>query len=191
AFDAARKYPLVLDVRDSPRRMCGVEFDLRTQVLAARGFVVLCANGRGTPGFGEEFANLLATSNPGDDFDDPIRAAAYLATQTYIDAARIDIMVGMLAAFAIGQTERFRSAIAVDPEVVLLDRPKLSAIVFAENFKTATLVVDTTFGPGARQLYDALQQRKVESALMSIPDAGAPGRRVLFLETILGWLERK
>ena len=191
SFDAERKYPLVLDLRDQPRRMCGVEFDLRAQVLAARGFIVLCANVRGTPGFGEEFGNLLATSNPGDDFDDLLRGADYMAAQRYVDSKRIHIMGGMLTAFAIGQTERFRSAIAIDPEVVLLDRPKLSPIVFAENFKTPTLVVDTTFAPGARLLYDALQQRKVESALVSIPDAGAPGRRVLLLDAMLGWLEGK
>jgi dipeptidyl aminopeptidase/acylaminoacyl peptidase len=39
--------------------MCGGEFRLRAQIFAARGFVVLCANPRGTPGYGEEFGNLI------------------------------------------------------------------------------------------------------------------------------------
>jgi acylaminoacyl-peptidase len=190
AFDPARRYPVVLDVQDSPRRMCGVEFNLRAQILAARGFVVLCANPRGTPGFGEEFANLLATRNPGDDFDDLMRAADHLAAQSFADPARIHILGGMLAAFAVGQTERFRSAIAVDPVVVIPERPQLSPILLSENFRTPTLVIDTAFASGARQLYEALQTRRVESALMAVPGSSAPSRRVLMLDAIAAWLAR-
>jgi acylaminoacyl-peptidase len=191
AFDATRRYPLVLLVQDALRRMCGVEFDLRAQILAARGFVVLCANPRGTPGFGEEFANLLATRNPGDDFDDLMRGAEYLASQPYIDPARIHIIGGMLAAFAIGQTERFQSAIAIDPVVVIPERPRLSPLLFAEHFRTPTLVIDTAFAPGARQLYDGLQSRHIDSALLAIPDLSSPSRRVLLEDAIASWLTRR
>jgi acylaminoacyl-peptidase len=190
AFDPARRYPLVLDVQDEPRRMCGVEFNLRAQILAARGFVVLCANPRGTPGFGEEFANLLATRNPGDDFDDLMRAADFMAARPFIDPTRIHILGGMLAAFAIGQTERFRSAIAVDPTVVIPERPQLSPILFAQNFRTPTLVVDTLFASGARQLYDALQSRHIESALIAVPQPSVPSRRVLLMDALTAWLSR-
>jgi acylaminoacyl-peptidase len=190
AFDPAHRYPLVLDVQDAPRRMCGVEFNLRAQILAARGFVVLCANPRGTPGFGEEFANLLSSRNPGDDFDDLMRAADFMAAQPYIDAARIHIVGGLLAAYAIGQTERFRSAIAVDPVVVIPERPQLSPLLSADNFRTPTLVIDTQFASGARQLFDALQTRRVESALLPIPAIAAPSRRVLSVDAMTAWLSR-
>jgi acylaminoacyl-peptidase len=190
AFNPVRRYPLVLDVQDEPRRMCGVEFNLRAQILAARGFVVLCANPRGTPGFGEEFANLLATRNPGDDFDDLMRAADYLAAQPFIDPTRIHILGGMLAAFAVGQTERFRSAIAVDPTVVIPERPQRSPILVSGNFRTPTLVVDTLFASGARQLYDALQARHIESALIAAPQPSVPSRRVLLMDALTAWLSR-
>jgi dipeptidyl aminopeptidase/acylaminoacyl peptidase len=191
AFDAKRRYPLVLDVQDAPRRMCGVEFNLRAQILAASGFIVLCANPRGTPGFGEEFANLLAPRNPGDDFDDLMRAADYMAEQPHIDAARIHIIGGLLAAVAIGQTERFRSAVAVDPVVVIPERPRLSPIQFAENFRTPTLVIDTAFTPDAHQLYDALQVWHVESAMLPVPDPSAPSRKVAMVDAIAAWVAKR
>ena len=64
---------MLVDLRDDPRSMCGGEFDLRAQIFAARGFVVLCVNPRGTPGFGEEFGNLLPTRYPDGAADDVMR----------------------------------------------------------------------------------------------------------------------
>ncbi|HTS65934.1 MAG TPA: prolyl oligopeptidase family serine peptidase [Candidatus Acidoferrales bacterium] len=183
AFDRARRYPLILDVQDAPRRMCGVEFSLRTQILAARGFVVLCANPRGTPGFGEEFGNLLRARDPGDDFDDLMRAADYLVAKGLADPARIHIIGGLLAAWAIGQTDRFRSAVAVDPVVVYGGGPLRSPINYADNFRTPTLVIDTGVGPGASALYSALQARRIDTELLTL--SGAPQ-----LESILSWLTR-
>ena len=46
--------------------MYGPGFDLPAQIFAARGYAVLCANPRGTPGYGEAFGNLLPTGVPGD-----------------------------------------------------------------------------------------------------------------------------
>jgi dipeptidyl aminopeptidase/acylaminoacyl peptidase len=191
AFDPKRRYPLVLDVQDAPRRMCGVEFNLRAQILAARGFVVLCANPRGTPGFGEEFANLLATRNPGDDFDDLMRAADSLAEQPYIDPTRIHLIGGLLAAVANGETERFRSIVAIDPVVVIPERPRLSPILSAESFRTPTLVIDTAFSADSRQLYDVLQARHVESALLPLPEPSTPSRKVAMMDAIAAWLARE
>jgi len=60
-FDAAGKHPLLLDIQDAPRSMYGAEFQFRAQFFAARGYVVLCANQRGTPGYGEPFCCARAT----------------------------------------------------------------------------------------------------------------------------------
>ena len=72
-FDPARTYPLIVDVEDQPGRMRGVEPRLETQLLAARGWLVLTLNPRGTPGYGEGFANLLPTAYPDDAFTDAMR----------------------------------------------------------------------------------------------------------------------
>jgi acylaminoacyl-peptidase len=97
-FDGARKYPLLLDIDDAPRRMCGPEFRWRGQWFAARGFVVLCANPRGTPGYGEEFGNLIRSRFPGDDFDDLMRGVDAVIARGFIDPERLAIRGGLLAA---------------------------------------------------------------------------------------------
>jgi acylaminoacyl-peptidase len=186
------KYPLLVDIDDAPRRMCGDDFRLRAQIFAARGFVVLCANPRGTPGYGEEFGNLIRSRFPGDAFDDIMRGVDYLISKGTIDPARLSISGGLLAAWAIGHTERFRAAVvrhaiadwltdvAHAPDGVYRaaawmgampwDDPdqyvKHSPIYFAGNFRTPTLVLASDPDPGAEELYFARQARKVDSALV-------------------------
>ena len=212
AFDAARKYPLVVDVADDPRRMYGPEFSLRAQVLAAAGFIVLRANPRGAPGYGEEFGNLLRTRYPGDDFDDLMRGVDAAVAKGYVDPARVHIAGGLVAAWAIGHTGRFRSAIARHPIVdwtsdvaVASDGPRRAAewmgampwddpdqytkhspIYSAGNFKTPTLILAAEHDPEADELYFALRQRKVEAALVRLP--ASP---VLQLQSILAWLKHE
>jgi len=65
---------------------------------------------------------------------------------------------------------------------------KHSPVFFAGNFRTPTLVIAGDPDPGSEELYWALQQRKVESALVKIADDSKPSEQVLELETILGWL---
>jgi dipeptidyl aminopeptidase/acylaminoacyl peptidase len=215
-FDAARKYPLLLDVEDDPRRMCGGEFRLRAQVFAARGMVVLCANPRGTPGYGEEFGNLIRSRYPGDDFDDLQAGVDAVVAKGYIDTARLGIAGGLLAAWALGHTARFHAAVArnpiVDwvPEVVNAadglyraaawmgampwDDPdqytKRSPVFYAGSFRTPTLVLAVGLSAGAEELYFALQARHVDSAMVRFPADGRPGQTVLEWETVLGWLAR-
>jgi acylaminoacyl-peptidase len=188
-YERGRRYPLILDVQDAPRRMCGAEFNLRAQIFAGQGFVVLCANTRGTPGFGEEFGSLLRTRNPGDDFDDLVRGADQLVAQGLADTKKVHIIGGVSAAWAIGQTERFRSAVAIDPVLFGAD-PQRSPMLYTENFRTPTLVIETGTGPGATEFYAALESRRVDSALVSLPRAHLPSHCVLQLEAILRWLAR-
>ncbi len=64
-FDPSRKYPLLLDIQDTPRAMYGYDFQLRAQIFAAAGYVTLLINPRGSPGYGEHFGNLLKSRYPG------------------------------------------------------------------------------------------------------------------------------
>lgn len=216
AFDAAKKYPLLVDIDDAPRRMCGDDFRLRAQILAARGFVVLCANPRGTPGYGEEFGNLIRSRFPGDDFDDIMRGVDYLISKGTIDPARLSISGGLLAAWAIGHTERFRAAVvrhaiadwltdvAHAPDGVYRaaawmgampwDDPdqyvKHSPIYFAGNFRTPTLVLASDPDPGAEELYFALQAQKIDSALVRFGKPPRPSQVILEWEATLAWLAK-
>jgi acylaminoacyl-peptidase len=211
-FDPTRKYPLLLDVADDPRRMYGPEFNARAQILAAEGFVVLCVNPRGTPSYGEEFGNLLRTRYPGDDFDDLMRGVDSAIAKGNIDPQRLHISGGLLAAWAIGRTPRFKSAIARRPIVdwaadIALSHDgarramdwmggmpwedpdqyvKHSPLYAAANFKTPVLILASDHDPEADELSFALRQRKVEVAVARIP-----ADPVMELRTILAWLERQ
>ena len=215
SFDPARKYPLLLDIQDDPRQMYGGEIDLRSQVFAAHGWVVLHANPRGTPGYGEEFGNLLRTRYPGDDYDDLMRGVDFVVAKGYIDPARMAVAGGLLAAWTVGHTSRFRAAIArrpiVDWALDVATRPdgarraaewmgampwddpaqytQHSPLYFAAGFRTPTLILAGDPDPESEELYFALQQKKVESALVRLPE-GKPSAGVLELKTILAWLGR-
>jgi acylaminoacyl-peptidase len=203
-FDATKKYPLLVDVADDPRRMYGVEFSPRAQILAAGGMVVLRANPRGTPGYGEEFGHLLRSRYPGDDFDDLMRGVDAAIAQGNIDPERVSIAGGLVAAWAIGHTPRLYRAVARQPIVdwaVDLARAapamgalpwedpeqyvKHSPIFFGQNFRTPTLILAGEFDAGSQVLYDALRARKVETAMVR---SGGDG--VLELEAILAWLRK-
>jgi dipeptidyl aminopeptidase/acylaminoacyl peptidase len=214
-FDTTKKYPLLLDIRDAPRAMYGVEFQLRAQIFASAGYVVLCVNPRGTPGYGEEFGHLLRTRFPGDDADDLLRGVEYVLSKGYVDPKRVTMAGGLVAGWLLGHSDRFTAAVARhaivdwaadvalhpdgarraaewmggmpwdDPEQYM----KRSPLFFASSFKTPTLVIAGDPDPESDQLFFALRQRKVESALMRIA-GDAPGARVLELEAALGWLGR-
>ncbi len=197
-FDAARKYPLLVYIREGPRRMCGPEFDLRAQIFAARGYVVLCANPRGTPGYGEAFGNLLSSGVPGDPFDDLMRGVDAALAKGCIDPRRIVLVGSLEAAWAIGHTDRFAAAVVRHPIpgwfTGIGNAPeeflKHSPLYFARNFRTPTLVLAPETDAGAAALYSALQARHVDAALVRLPDAPRPSERILELETVLGWLGR-
>ena len=69
-FDPAKKYPLILQIHGGPFANYGDRFDLQAQIWAAKGYVILYTNPRGSTSYGEEFANLIHHAYPGDDFYD-------------------------------------------------------------------------------------------------------------------------
>jgi len=211
-FDGSRKYPLLVDIQDSPRAMYGAEFQFRAQIFAAHGIVVLCANPRGTPGYGETFGELLRSRHPGDDADDLLKGVDFVVSKGFIDEQRIAVAGGLVAAWLIGQTNRFAAAVARRPIVdwtadVLLspegalrathwmggwpwDDPdqylKHSPVFFAGNFKTPTLVLAGEHDLESEELYAALRLRQVKTDLVRLGDS--PRDRVLALEATLAWL---
>jgi dipeptidyl aminopeptidase/acylaminoacyl peptidase len=206
-FDASRKYPLLLDIADDPRRMFGPDFSLRAQIFAARGWVVLRVNPRGTPGYGEEFGRLLSTRYPGDDSDDLLAAVDFVVAKGGIDEKRIAVSGGLLAAWILGHSDRFAAVVARRPIVDFTlmaeraapwmgalpwDNPdryvKHSPIYFAGNWKTPTLVLAGEHDAQADEFYSALELRKVKSVMVRAQDWSKPSARMLEVETALAWL---
>jgi dipeptidyl aminopeptidase/acylaminoacyl peptidase len=181
-FDPTRKYPLVLDIQE-PRQMAGVEFQLRQQILTAAGFVVLRANPRGTPGYGEEFGNLLDTQIPGDPADDLLRAVDAAVSKGYIDAHHVSVLGGPLAVALGARTGRFAAAVTHH-----LTPGPMDTTPFSGGIKTPTLVIAGPEDPASELLFIALQKRHVDSVLLRLPLT--PPVPVLALQSTLAWLTR-
>jgi acylaminoacyl-peptidase len=120
-FDPAKKYPLILEIHGGPFANYGDRFDFEKQVWAGMGYVVLYVNPRGSTSYGEEFGNLIHHAYPGDDFFD-LNSGADAAVRTgYVDPERIFVGGGsgggVLTAWMIGRSTRFRAAVAYSPVI--------------------------------------------------------------------------
>ena len=192
-FDAARRYPLLVLAQDAPRRMFGAAFQLRAQIFAAAGFVVLCANPRGTPGYGEEFGNLLPTAFPGDPAGDLERGVEFAAAKPFVDPGRIAVMGGPEAAWLASHSTRVSRAVlrgvfaGAMPGEDAGQYLKRSPLLFAGAFHAAALIVAAPDDARSEELYRALQQNKAPAALVRLGDQ-KPSERVLALEAELAWL---
>jgi dipeptidyl aminopeptidase/acylaminoacyl peptidase len=170
-FDPSQKYPLILDIHGGPHAMYGVEFDLQRQIFAARGYVVLYVNPRGSTGYGEDFGNIIHTNYPGDDYEDLMRGVDAAVARGYVDAKRMAVTGGsgggLLTAWIIGKTDRFAAAVSQYPvtnwitqvgtadhgyrhaAVWMKGMPwenpeqylRHSPVFLAQNFKTPTMVI--------------------------------------------------
>jgi acylaminoacyl-peptidase len=120
-FDPSKKYPLVLEIHGGPFSNYGDRFDFEKQTLAAKGFVVLYTNPRGSTSYGEEFGNLIHHKYPGDDFYDLNSGVDAVAARGYVDTNRLFVTGGsgggVLTCWTIGHTARFRAAAAAYPVI--------------------------------------------------------------------------
>ena len=120
-FDPAKKYPLILEIHGGPFANYGDRFDTNKQIWAARGYVVMYVNPRGSTSYGEEFANLIHHAYPGDDFYD-LNSGVDAAIQTgYVDAQNLFVTGGsgggVLTCWMIDRTTRFRAAASLYPVI--------------------------------------------------------------------------
>lgn len=120
-FDPARKYPLILEIHGGPFANYGDRFSMEIQLYAAAGYVVLYVNPRGSTGYGEEFANLIHHAYPGQDYDDLMSSVDAVLEKGSIDRDRLYVTGGsgggILTAWVVGKTNRFRAAVAVKPVI--------------------------------------------------------------------------
>jgi dipeptidyl aminopeptidase/acylaminoacyl peptidase len=120
-FDASKKYPLVLEIHGGPFANYGDRFDIEKQLMAAKGYVVFYANPRGSTSYGAEFGNLIHHSYPGDDFYDLNSGVDAVIAKGYIDTNHLYVTGGsgggVLTAWMIGHTTRFRAAVPTYPVI--------------------------------------------------------------------------
>jgi dipeptidyl aminopeptidase/acylaminoacyl peptidase len=113
-FDAAKKYPLILEIHGGPFAMYNVSFNYMFQNFAANDFVVLYVNPRGSTGYGSDFSDGIDHNYPGPDFDDLMAGVDTTIAKGFIDTSRMYVSGcsggGVLSSWVIGHTNRFAAA---------------------------------------------------------------------------------
>jgi len=120
-FDAAKKYPLILEIHGGPFANYGPRFAAELQLYAAAGYNVLFSNPRGSTSYGEEFGNLIHHAYPGRDFDDLMGAVDAAVARGGVDDSRLFVTGGsgggVLTAWIVGTTDRFKAAAVQKPVI--------------------------------------------------------------------------
>jgi dipeptidyl aminopeptidase/acylaminoacyl peptidase len=173
AFDPAKKYPMLLLVHGGPQGQWGDEFHYRwnVQMFAARGYVVVMINPRGSSGYGQRFTDEISRDWGGKVYEDMTKGVDYVVKSfSFIDGKRMAAAGasygGYFINWMLGHTNRFRCFVSHDgvfhpksmygtteelwfPEWEFGGTPyqkpdlyeKWSPLSSARNFKTPTLVV--------------------------------------------------
>ncbi len=170
-FDAAKKYPLILEIHGGPWSAYGPNFSTDDQLYAAAGYVVAYANPRGSTSYGQAFADQIDKNYPSHDYDDLMSTVDAAIASGHVDPDELFVTGGsgggVLTAWIVGKTDRFRAAATQKPVIDLAsfalttdfassftpywrkERPwedpqsywKYSPLSLVGNVKTPTLVV--------------------------------------------------
>jgi dipeptidyl aminopeptidase/acylaminoacyl peptidase len=115
-FDKSKKYPLILNIHGGPHTAYGWVFDHEFQWMAAKGYVVLYPNPRGSTSYGQEFGNIIQYKYPGDDYKDLMAGVDELIKRGYIDENKLAVTGGsgggVLTDWTVTQTNRFKAAVS-------------------------------------------------------------------------------
>jgi dipeptidyl-peptidase-4 len=125
AFDATKKYPVFMTQYSGPNSNEVLDqWDNRDllwhELLAQKGYIVVCVDPRGTGHRGRDFRHITYGQLGKYEVEDQIAAAKWLGQQPYVDAARIGIQGwsygGFMSANCISKgADVFKCAIAVAP----------------------------------------------------------------------------
>lgn len=226
-FDKAKKYPLILEIHGGPFAAYGPSYATELQLFAAAGYMVLYANPRGSTSYGTEFGNLIHHAYPGNDYDDLMSGVDAVIAGGNVDTDNLFVTGGsgggVLTAWIVGKTDRFRAAVVAKPVinwssfVLTADATNFfykywfpappwedqagywqrSPLSLVGNVKTPTMMLTgeadyRTPISESEQFYQALKLRKVDTALVRVPEAshelvGRPSNMIAKVANILAW----
>ena len=115
-FEPSKKYPLILEVHGGPHSAYGFTFTHEFQWMAAKGYVVLYTNPRGSTSYGQDFGNIIQYHYPGDDYKDLMVGVDEVIKRGYIDTNHMGVTGGsgggVLTNWTVGHTTRFAAAVS-------------------------------------------------------------------------------
>ncbi len=115
-FDSSKKYPFIIQIHGGPHAAYGSTFTHEFQWMAAKGYVVLYTNPRGSTSYGQDFGNIIQYNYPGDDHKDLMAGVDEVLKRGYLDEKRLGVTGGsgggVLTNWAVGHTNRFAAAVS-------------------------------------------------------------------------------
>ncbi len=115
-FDPSKKYPFILEIHGGPHGAYGFTFTHEFQWMAAKGYVVLYTNPRGSTSYGQDFGNIIQYHYPGDDYKDLMAGVDEVVKRGYIDTKKMGVTGGsgggVLTNWTVGHTTRFAAAVS-------------------------------------------------------------------------------
>jgi dipeptidyl aminopeptidase/acylaminoacyl peptidase len=115
-FDTSKTYPFILQIHGGPHSAYGNVFTHEFHWMAAKGYVVLFPNPRGSSNYGQAFGNVIQYRYPGDDYRDLMAGVDLVLKRGYVDQARLGVTGGsgggLLTNWTITQTTRFAAAVS-------------------------------------------------------------------------------
>ena len=110
------KHPFILQIHGGPHSAYGNTFTHEFHWMAAKGYVVLFPNPRGSSNYGQDFGNVIQFRYPGDDYKDLMAGVDEVLKRGYIDEKRLGVTGGsgggLLTNWTITQTTRFAAAVS-------------------------------------------------------------------------------
>ncbi len=114
-FNPRKKYPAILEVHGGPQAAYGESFFHEMQLLAAKGYVVVYSNPRGSDSYGLDYRACIHGDWGNRDWQDVTKVTDWMARQRYIDKTRIGITGGSYGGYmtnwAVTHTNRYRAAV--------------------------------------------------------------------------------
>ena len=120
AVDPSKKYPVVMLLHGGPQTMWGDTWSYRwnAQMFAAKGWVVVMINRRGSTGFGQKFTDEIANDWGGKAFSDLMTGLEHvLGKYPFVDRNRVAAAGGSYGGYMIDWMEsqakgRFRALVS-------------------------------------------------------------------------------
>lgn len=102
-FDPSKKYPAILYCQGGPQQAVSQMWSYRWnfQIMANHGYIVICPNRRGLPGFGTEWNHQISGDYGGQNMKDYLSAVDYMKQEPYVDSDRIGAIGASYGGFSV------------------------------------------------------------------------------------------
>lgn len=102
-FDPNKKYPAILYCQGGPQQAVSQFWSYRWnfQIMASHGYIVICPNRRGLPGFGTEWNRQISGDYGGQNMQDYLAAVDYMKQESYVDADHIGAIGASYGGFSV------------------------------------------------------------------------------------------